>query len=249
MRSLPWIIAHRGASGHYPENTWPSFLGAVEFGATCVEMDIQPTADKQLVLFHDRTMERIVGIPKRIYELSYLEILQFDVGQWKDSKWKGTKIPLLQDVLKNLPSSIKLNLELKYYSSQDDWFEQAVLEVALDNDLPNRGYLAIKNIETIPIIKKIAPECPMGLLQKKRTPQEVLDLCCKWDLSIAQIRKSTATSEWIEQFHEQGIKVNFFFTDDPKEMIHLIKDLKIDGILTNYPERGVHVLQKLDNPN
>jgi len=245
MGSLPWIIAHRGASGHYPENTKPSFRGAVELGATCVEMDIQPTADKKLVLFHDQTMERTGGIPQKISELSYQEILQIDVGRWKGSKWEGTKVPLLQDVLEILPSSMNLNLELKYYSPQDDWFERAVLDVALEYDLPNRGYLAIKHVETIPLFKNLAPDCLLGLLQKKRNPQEVLDLCCKWDLPIAQIRKSAATSEWVERFHEQGIKVNFFFTDDPQEMIHLYNDLKIDGILTNYPERGVKALQKL----
>ncbi|MFX0199962.1 MAG: glycerophosphodiester phosphodiesterase [Candidatus Hodarchaeota archaeon] len=248
MSRLPWIIAHRGASGHYPENTLPSFLGAVELGATCVEMDIQPTADRKLILFHDQTMERIVGIPQKISELSWREIHRFDVGRWKGSKWEGTKVPFLQEILEKLPRSINLNLELKYYSPHDDWFERSVLEVALEFDLPQRGYLAIKHIETIPFIKELSTDCPLGLLQKERTPQETLDLCCKWDLPIVQIRKPAATIEWIEQFHEQGIKVNFFWTDDPKEMIHLFRDLKIDGILTNYPERGVQVLQQLNFP-
>ena len=246
MCSIPWIIAHRGASGQYPENTIPAFLGAIELGATCVEMDIQPTSDNRLVLFHDQTMKRICGIPQKISELSYREILQFDVGQWKGPKWAGIKVPLLSDVLETLPSSINLNLELKYHSPKDDGFERAVLNIALEFDLPNRGYLAIKHIDTIPLFKKLASNCPLGLLQKQRTPQELLDLCCKWDLPIAQIRKSAATNEWVDRFHEQGIKVNYFFTDDSKEMIYLIKHLKIDGILTNYPERGVYALQTLE---
>ncbi|MFX1518871.1 MAG: glycerophosphodiester phosphodiesterase [Promethearchaeota archaeon] len=245
MNQFPWIIAHRGASGHYPENTLHAFLGAVELGATCVEMDIQPTSDKKLVLFHDQTMERIAGIPKKITDLSWQEIIQYDVGRWKAPTWEGTKIPLLRSILEKLPRSMKLNLELKYYSPKDDWFERSVLEVALEYDLPSRGYLAIKHVETIPLFKKLASECPLGLLQKKRTPQETFEICCKWDLPFVQIRKSALTSEWIDRFHEQGIRVNFFFTDDPKEMTYLLKDLKIDGILTNYPDRAVQVFQEL----
>jgi len=244
VTQFPWIIAHRGASGYYPENTLRSFLGAIELGATCVEMDIQPTLDKKLVLFHDRTMERIVGIPKKIHELSWQEILQYDVGRWKSPSFEGLRVPLLKEVLKNLPRSMNLNLELKYYSPQDEWFEQSVLEVALEHDLPRRGYLAIKHVETISLFKEMAPDCPLGLLQKRRTPQETFELCCKWDLPFVQIRKTAATSEWIDRFHEQSIKVNFFFSDDPKEIENLL-NLKIDGILTNYPDRAVQVFKKL----
>jgi glycerophosphoryl diester phosphodiesterase len=159
--------------------------------------------------------------------------------------WEETKIPLLKEVLEKLPKSMKLNLELKYYSPKDDWFERSILEVALEYDLPSRGYLAIKYVETISFLKELAPECPLGLLQKKRTPQETFDICCKWDLPFVQIRKTALTSEWIDRFHEQGIRVNFFFTDDQKEMTYLLKDLKIDGFLTNYPDRAVPVFQEL----
>ena len=245
MSHLPWIIAHRGASGYYPENTLRSFLGAVELGATCVEMDIQPTSDRKLVLFHDKTMERIVGVPLKISDLSWQDICQYDVGRWKAPKWEGTKVPLLREVLEKLPRSMKLNLELKYYSPKNDWFERSVLEVALEYDLPSRGYLAIKHVEIISFLKELAPDCPLGLLQKRKTPKETFDICCKWDLPFVQIRKTALTSEWIDRFHEQGIRVNFFFTDDPKEMTYLLEDFKLDGILTNYPDRTVQVFQEL----
>lgn len=246
MGSIPWIIAHRGASGHYPENSLISFLGAVELGATCVEMDIQPTSDKQLVLFHDRTLERICGITKMIPEMTLNEIQQLDVGLWKDSKWEGTRIPQLVDVLDDLPRSMNLNLELKYHSSNDNWFEQAVINIAIEYDLPNRGYIAIKHIDKIPLLKNLAPECPLGLLQKQRTPQESLDLCCKFDLPIVQIRKSAISNEWIEKFQDNGIKVNYFCSDNTNEMVTLFKNYNLDGILTNYPDRGVKALQQLN---
>ncbi len=246
MSSTPWIIAHRGASGHYPENSLISFLGAVELGATCVEMDIQPTSDKQLVLFHDRTLERICGITQMIPEMTLNEVRQLDVGLWKDSKWEGTRIPQLVDVLDKLPRSMNLNLELKYHSSHDSWFERSVIDIAMEYDLPKRGYIAIKHVDKIPLLKNIAPECPLGLLQKQRTPQESLDLCCKFDLPIVQIRKSAISNEWIEKFQDNGIKVNYFFSDNSNEMVTLFKNYNLDGILTNYPDRGVKALQQLN---
>ena len=115
-----------------------------------------------------------------------------------------------------------------------------------EKDLRKIAYVAIKHIDKIPLLKNIAPECPLGLLQKQRTPQESFDLCCKFDLPIVQIRNSALSYEWIEKFHDNGIKVNYFFSDNTNEMVTLFKKYNLDGILTNYPDQGVKALQKLN---
>ncbi len=236
----PWIIAHRGASGYYPENTLLSFLEAVKMGADCVEMDVQPSLDRELVIFHDRTLERIAHAPYSITKLRLKELQKYDVGRWKGPQWKGLTIPTLKEVLEKLPPTVKLNIELKYIDDDSDWFEQKVLTLALKHDILKRGgYLAIKYPKSIQRLRELLPECPIGLLQKKRTPEELLELCQKFDVDIVQIRRSALTKEWIDTFHDHNIKVNFFYTDDIKEMIFLMKELKIDGILTNYPDRGI----------
>ncbi len=239
-----WVIAHRGASGLYPENTIPAFKAAAEMGAHCVEMDVQPTRDRKLVIFHDRTLERIARLPHRISDLTWSQLQEVDVGRWKGDEWQGLYIPTLENALASLPSTINLNIELKYHDPKDDWFERAVLDITRRYNHHMRGYLAIKHVESIPRIREIEPEYPIGLLQKKRSPEETFELCIAWDLPVVQIRRSSARTEWVDRYHEHGIKVNFFYSDDIEEMRVLFFDVGVDGILTNYPDRGLMVLRK-----
>lgn len=98
------LIAHRGESKDAPENTVPAFKLAVErgFGFEC---DIYLSADKRCFAFHDSTLKRTTGgkCTKKCREANWeTEVSQLDVGswgKWKDSKYAGTKPPLLEDVL------------------------------------------------------------------------------------------------------------------------------------------------------
>lgn len=244
-----WVIAHRGASGLYPENTIPAFRAAVDMGADCIEMDVQPTSDRVLVIFHDATLERITGLPHRLTDLSWKDVQELDVGQWKGETWQGTRMPTLEEALASVPRTVHLNVELKYFDRQNDWFEREVLRVTSRHQLDKRGYLAIKHVESIPRIRQWEPDYPLGLLQKQRTPEETFTLCLKWDLPVVQIRRSSATAEWVDRYHEHGIKVNLFYTDDVNEMKHLFFEVGVDGILTNYPDRGVLALKNDQSSN
>ncbi len=244
IRMGKWVIAHRGASALYPENTIPAFQAAVEMGAHCVEMDVQPTKDRQLVIFHDRTLERITGLPHRVTELPWKQLKIIDVGKWKGERWHGITIPRLSEVLTILPSTTKLNIELKYHDPRDDWFERAVISAVTQHDIKKRGYLAIKHVESVSRLRELDPDLPLGLLQKKRSPQETFDLCLQWEFSVVQIRKSSASPEWVDRYHDHGIKVNLFFSDDVEEMRQLYHEIGLDGILTNYPDRGLLALKQ-----
>ncbi len=76
------ITAHRGASGHAPENTLSSLRKAIEMGADFCEIDVQETIDGVLILFHDNNFKRTTGIDKNVWETTYDEVKNLEAGCW-----------------------------------------------------------------------------------------------------------------------------------------------------------------------
>jgi len=119
-RKAPIKIAHRGGMFLYPENTLEAFHGSVDnYKVEMLEMDLQITKDNKVIVLHDPTLNRTTNGKGNVNDLSYEEISDFDAGyHFKDKKGnlsfkgKGVKIPLFEDVLKQL-SNTYLNIELK----------------------------------------------------------------------------------------------------------------------------------------
>ena len=107
------IIAHRGASAYYPENTLVSFEGAMALGADMVELDVQLTSDGEVVVFHDEKITRCTDGRGRIADHSLAELKKLDAGSWFDKKFQGEKIPTLAEVLNVCKNKIAVNIEIK----------------------------------------------------------------------------------------------------------------------------------------
>jgi len=109
----PTVFAHRGFAGIYPENTVAAVERAVADGrAAAIEVDVMPTADGELVVFHDDTLARVTNAPKSVatkpvWELSYEQIAGYSVLGTTQS------VPLLSDVLAVIPADVTVNIELK----------------------------------------------------------------------------------------------------------------------------------------
>ena len=93
--------AHRGASAYAPENTLAAFYMGWQMGANGIETDVQRTKDGVLVLFHDNELMRIAGRPEAIHDLTYAELLQIDFGLPTGERFKGERIPTLEEFLRH----------------------------------------------------------------------------------------------------------------------------------------------------
>src|SRR5689334_5561196 len=93
------ILAHRGASGYAPENTWPAFELAREMGAGGIETDIQLTSDGVLVLVHDTNLDRTSDGSGPVADLTWDELERLDAGSWLDSRFAGQRIVRLDAFL------------------------------------------------------------------------------------------------------------------------------------------------------
>lgn len=115
--------AHKGVSTENPENTMPAFVAAIEQGYDIIELDVAPTKDLRFVLIHDAKLNRTGRNPDGsplseeilITETTYENALQYDFGIWFSEKFRGTKIPLFDDVLALAKKKgIKLKIDNKY---------------------------------------------------------------------------------------------------------------------------------------
>jgi glycerophosphoryl diester phosphodiesterase len=100
-------VAHRGASGLFPENTLLAFRRAVEIGTEMLELDVQLTRDGALVVMHDQTLERTTNGTGRLADHSLAELSQLDAGQ-------GERIPEMAEVFALADAAgVRLVIELK----------------------------------------------------------------------------------------------------------------------------------------
>ena len=118
------VTAHRGYSVAYPENTIPAFKGAIQVGADWAELDVQQTADGEVIVMHDSNLKRTTGLDKEVWQVTWDEIKDLDNGSWFDKKYQTVRIPTLEEVLKVCRGKIHLNIEIKPSGHDKDLEEQ-----------------------------------------------------------------------------------------------------------------------------
>ena len=124
------LVAHRGYTNQYPENTLLAIRAALDAGAKNIEIDVQLTKDKQAVLFHDRNLSRLCQQSLAVHDYTYDELKKFSSyspDRFAD-KYKGEKIPLLSEVVNLFKghSEVKLFVELKRISIESFSIDEVV---------------------------------------------------------------------------------------------------------------------------
>lgn len=143
---IPELIAHRGYSDRYPENTLTSIEAAISAGARYVEFDLQMMADDEFILMHDKNLHRTAGVHKSVFSLTRQTLRNFhaDYDAKFNGQFSGTQIPLLEHVillLKQFPDVTPL-IEIKT-ESIDEFGVEHVMNNLLPqlSDLTRRCFL------------------------------------------------------------------------------------------------------------
>ena len=108
----PVIFAHRGASAHAPENTIAAFELALAQQADAIELDVKLSSDGYVVVHHDDTVDRTTNGNGRIKDLSLAQLRSLDAGSFFAEKFRGEKIPTLEDVFEAVGKRTFINVEL-----------------------------------------------------------------------------------------------------------------------------------------
>ncbi|MBO8157062.1 MAG: glycerophosphodiester phosphodiesterase [Bacillaceae bacterium] len=163
MESL--IFAHRGSSATHPENTLSSFQAAHELGADGIELDVQLTNDHVPVVIHDLTVNRTTNGKGQVKDYTFSELQSLDAGSWFDSKWKGERIPSLEEVLDWMKdTSLLLNIELKDGFPRFPELEKNVISLVRRFGIEDRVTLSSFNHYSLVEAKRLAPDMETAVL-------------------------------------------------------------------------------------
>ncbi len=222
-------IAHRGASGLYPENTLAAFSAAVEQAADVVELDVQLSADSQLVVIHDETVDRTTNGAGEVASLTLPELLRFDAGA-------GEKIPSLGEVLLLTGGKCGVNIELKGAGTAAPVAE-IIRQFARDGIIPLDDILVSSfDHAQLAELQRIEPSIRRAPLFGDDLPEDFLDTARSLQAWSVNLNKGPVTAELVARCHKEGFRVLVWTVNEPEEIARL-KSLGVDGVIGDYPDR------------
>jgi glycerophosphoryl diester phosphodiesterase len=243
MKSI-WTIAHRGASGHAPENTMAAFRLAVELGARFIETDLQLTRDARVIAIHDLTLDRTTSGKGPVHSLPLDQIRTLDAGAWFGDRgaesYLGERVPTLEEILDFAKEhDVIFYLEIKSGSA---WgIENVVVAVLRDHNASARVVILSFEPSALDSIHRLDPtmmtgflcEHPSGDLVERTVRAGARQLVARGDLITPAV---------IEKAHHAGLQVVAWTINEPEQMRRLI-ETGVDGIITDYPDRLLGILR------
>jgi len=232
------ITGHRGASGHAPENTLSAMRVAIEMGAEFSELDVQETADGEIILLHDSSLKKTSGVDKNIWEVNYADIKGLDVGSWFSEDFKNEPIPTLQEVISLVKGKMKLNIELKA-NGHEKMLAERTLKVVMDNDFLDQVVFTSFKFDEIRKIRELNKDAKVGYIFGK-LPDDV-DVFSE-DVDVLSVNINTVDAAFVKKAKDAGKEVAVWTVNKPEDMQRMI-EIGVDDIITNYPD----VLRKILN--
>jgi len=233
MRS-PWVIAHRGASGHAPENTFAAFERAVQLGATFIETDLQLTRDAQFVAIHDAFVDRTTNGHGAVHEHSLAELRKLDAGKWFDREFMDQQIPTLEEILEFArEQDVVFYLEIKYSSA---WGMHQTLVGELGKPENAARTIVISfDAATLDSLRRLEPAIMTGLLVEGAKSDPVK---AALDAGARQLcpHIGLLTPDLVERAHRADLQLVTWTVNDADQM-RAAMDAGVDGIITDLPDR------------
>jgi glycerophosphoryl diester phosphodiesterase len=235
----PVIIGHRGASLYAPENTLAAFRLAVEQSAVAIEFDVKLTADEQVVVIHDPSVNRTTNGQGLVAKLTLDEMKRMDAGNWFSSDFKGEMIPTLEEVFTAVGNKTLMNIELTNYMTPSDGLVERVVTLVKLKGMENRVYFSSFLATNLTRARKLLPGCGIGYLVyagRARLVQKLFQPAPRWIDSINP-HHGSVTQRTVTHGHELGRRILVYIVNDPDEMRKLFT-MGVDGIITDDPLTG-----------
>jgi glycerophosphoryl diester phosphodiesterase len=232
------ITAHRGASAVYPENTISAFKGAMELNTDYIELDVQQTKDRKIVVFHDKDLKRIANINKKIKDLNYDDLSQIDIGSYFNEKYKDERIPLLSDVLELVKdSNVILNIELKV-NDKDRNFEKQVIYLLNQYNMLDRCVVASQNYESVKKIENLDNNIKTVYVTSKLDND-----VSSYEVDVLSLNYTIINPFLVDDIHQNNKEV-YAWTVDDENVANLMIMFNVDNIITNDVELIQNVINK-----
>lgn len=227
----PLIIAHRGTSAYEPENTLRAFELAIEQGAQMIELDLHLTADGQVVVIHDPTLDHTTNLRGRVDQLTLEQIKRADAG-------KGERVPTLDEVLDLTAGKVRLYLEIKDARAATPTLQtirarqcqDAMLLASFDVEMMKRLGEEVRDVE-LGVILGTSTLHPL-VRYREAFPWRSLQavnyqvLCMQVELCYGYLAKRARSA---------GKRLYVWTADTEKQFARMLR-CEVDGIVTNRPD-------------
>jgi glycerophosphoryl diester phosphodiesterase len=219
-------FAHRGASGHEPENTLRAVHKALALGSPWLEVDVHLVQDR-VVVIHDSRLERTTNGKGRVAKSSLNYLRSLDAGQ-------GEKIPFLEEVLDLCCGAAGLNIELKGGGTAAP--VAAILSDRVQRGICQLDQLLVSSFHLLQLLKfkRLAPEIPRGVLVT-HTSLPYLGIASQLQAHSVHVKLEHLSGKFVTRAHARGLRV-YVFTVNSATDLERVRHLGADGVFTDYPE-------------
>jgi glycerophosphoryl diester phosphodiesterase len=222
MKKRPLIIAHRGFSGRYPENTLVAVRAALDLGVDFVEIDVHETRDGELIVFHDYRLYRICRVRGRVRDKTLAEIRRLN-----------PQVPTLTEVLHLCRGKARVLIEIKGADPRK------VAVVIARSRMEHEVIVFSLSIPRLKAFVEAAPHIPRFGLIARSLKSQVTHLEASVSVSGLGLSRRLVTSpRVVEDLHRRGWKV-FVWTVNRQREMQKLTGWEVDGLITNHPDRAI----------
>jgi glycerophosphoryl diester phosphodiesterase len=229
-------IAHRGASGEYPENTRLAFLKAIEARTDIIELDCQMTRDGHVVIFHDESLMRTAGVRGTVKNRTLEQLKTLDVGQWKNRSYRGERILTLEEALETIGGKADLCLEIKSYPGSAPGIELKILFTLSHYDYLDRTILSSFDYRCLARVRDLAPEASVGVIFGSNVKENPFDAVKNLGATSIHVQKELASRNFLEQAWEEGLDVHVWTVNAVRDL-EAFAAMGVQGLVSDFPGR------------
>ena len=251
------VYGHQGGDEVWPGNTMLAFREADALGVDILELDVHLTADGEVIVLHDDTVDRTSDGTGRVADMTLAEVQAFDAAyRWRPPgaagdefpyRGAGLVIPTLREVLETFPDR-PLNVELK---APDERLVRAVCALVREHDAAHRVLVASFHQVTLRAFRASCPE-----VATSAGPGEVRDFFVfntlflgrlvtpaaeAYQVPVRQGLLTVVTPRLVRGLRERNVRLDVWTINDPAEMRRLI-DMGVSGLVTDRPDLALEVL-------
>lgn len=223
------ITAHRGSSMDAPENTMAAFSRAIDDMADYIELDVQMTADGQLVVMHDSNAYRTSGVDANISDMTLQEVKQLDVGSYFGAEFAGEKVPTLREVLVFAHGRTMLNIEIKSQNGNTEIADK-VVQLIKAYDAQDECVITSFNYDILKRVKELEPSIQVGYILSAAYG----NFYSMSDVDFFSMNASFLSKRTVDAIHNSGKQVHVW-TVNNETSIKNLTNKGVDNIITDEP--------------
>ena len=247
MSTLPYVVAHRGASALYPENTLAAFQAAVDLDVDWIELDVVATADGIVIVSHDTTADRCTDGSGLFKTMTFEEVKTLDAGGRFGKDFAGTRIPMLDEVITLVEKTpVRLCIEIKA-DNLDDALATARATVTLlqQRNALRQSTIASFNADCLRVVRQWEPLLAVNLDPTPQdgslTPWELCQQCLRCGANFMGHTYENLTPAHLEEARAHGLAFWAWTVNDADAMRQMVA-MGVDGIFTDDPAKLKEIL-------